>query len=124
MEQLIAEHRFELPPFCSFTPEEWQEKGTEYQEIRDNMLGWDVTDYGQGRFSQLGFALITLRNGNLKNPAYTKTYAEKLLMLREGQYSPMHFTGIKWRISSTGEAGPYGFGCTIPRKTVDWRIRT
>ena len=91
MEQLIAEHRFELPPFCSFSPEEWQEKGTEYQEIRDNMLGWDVTDYGQGRFSQLGFALITLRNGNLKNPAYTKTYAEKLLMLREGQYSPMHF---------------------------------
>lgn len=91
MEQLIEEHRFELPPFCSFTPEEWQEKGAEYQEIRDNMLGWDVTDYGQGRFSQLGFALITLRNGNLKNPNYTKTYAEKLLMLREGQYSPMHF---------------------------------
>lgn len=91
MEKLIAEHGFEIPPFLKWTPEEWQEKGAEYQEIRDNMLGWDITDYGLGNFAKLGFALITLRNGNLKNEKYTKTYAEKLLMLREGQHSPMHF---------------------------------
>ena len=91
MEQLIKEHGFEIPPFCKWTPEEWQEKGAEYQEIRDNMLGWDITDYGLGDFAKVGFALITLRNGNLKNEKYTKTYAEKLLMIKEGQHSPMHF---------------------------------
>ena len=90
-EQLLAKHSFELPPFCHFTPEEWQHKGHEYDEIRDNMLGWDVTDYGMGDYGHLGLALITLRNGNVHQPKYTKTYAEKIMMIREGQISPMHF---------------------------------
>ena len=44
MEQMVREYRFALPPFCGFTPEEWAEKGHDYDEIRDNMLGWDITD--------------------------------------------------------------------------------
>ena len=91
MEGMIKEHKFALPPFLSWTPEEWADKGHEYDEIRDNMLGWDVTDYGMGRYEELGIALITIRNGNAKNPKYTKTYAEKLIMIEEGQVSPMHF---------------------------------
>ena len=91
LEKLLEEHRFELPPFCKWTPEEWQTKGHEYDEIRDNMLGWDVTDYGMGDFGHLGLALITIRNGNVHNPKYTKTYAEKIIMCDSGQVSPMHF---------------------------------
>ena len=92
MEQMIREYRFAIPPFCNFTPEEWKEKGHDYDEIRDNMLGWDITDYGLGDFDKVGFSLITIRNGNLKmKDKYTKTYAEKLLYIKEGQYSPMHF---------------------------------
>lgn len=91
MEKLTAECRFALPPFCSWTPEEWKEKGEECDEIRENMLGWDITDYGLGQFDKVGFALITIRNGNLKNPSCKKPYAEKLLMLYPGQTSPMHY---------------------------------
>lgn len=91
MEQLAGEYHFALPPFCSWTPEEWSQKGAEYNEIRDNLLGWDITDYGLGNFTKIGFSLITLRNGNMKNPAYRKPYAEKLLMLEEEQSAPMHF---------------------------------
>jgi len=92
MEAFIQEYRFALPPFCHFTPEQWKEKGHDYDEVRDNMLGWDITDYGLGNFAEVGFSLITLRNGNLaRKDKYAKTYAEKLLYLREGQYSPMHF---------------------------------
>lgn len=92
LESAAKAHGFTLPPFCSFTPEDWQSKGHEYDEIRDNMLGWDITDYGLGDFERVGFSLITLRNGNAKMPEkYTKSYAEKLLYLKEGQYSPMHF---------------------------------
>ncbi len=91
MEQLIKKHGFELPPFCMWTPKDWESKGNEYDEIRDNQLGWDITDYGLGDWDKVGFALITLRNGNQKNPKYKKVYAEKLLMLKEGQHSPMHF---------------------------------
>lgn len=92
MEGLAGGHGFELPPFCRWSADEWKAKGEEYDEIRENMLGWDVTDYGMGDFSKTGFVLITLRNGNLKEAdKYPKTYAEKLIMLKEGQYSPMHF---------------------------------
>lgn len=91
-EAMLSDYRYFLPPYLSFTPEEWREKSREFDEIRDNALGWDVTDYGLGDFGKVGFALITLRNGNLKmSEKYSKTYAEKLLYIREGQYSPMHF---------------------------------
>ena len=96
MEAMIERYSFALPSFCGFTPEEWQSKGHEYDEIRENRLGWDITDYGLGRFDEIGFSLITLRNGNLKQPEkYTKTYAEKLLYIKEGQMAPMHFHWVK-----------------------------
>ncbi len=92
MEQMIQEYRCFLPDFCHFTPADWQTKGHEYDEVRDNLLGWDITDYGLGKFDEVGFSLITIRNGNLKmKDTYPKPYAEKLLYLKEGQYSPMHF---------------------------------
>ena len=96
MEQMAERCRFPLPDFCGFTPCEWQSKGHTYDEVRDNFLGWDITDYGLGRFDEVGFSLITLRNGNLKmRDKYPKLYAEKLLYLKEGQYSPMHFHWVK-----------------------------
>jgi hypothetical protein len=96
MEEMLRAHCVALPDFCHFTPEEWQSKGHELDEVRDNMLGWDITDYGLGRFDEVGFSLITLRNGNLRRKdKYPKTYAEKLLYLREGQYAPMHFHWYK-----------------------------
>jgi len=91
MEALLAEYKVSVPPFMTWTPDEWTSKGHEYDEIRDNMLGWDVTDYGMGKYEELGIALATIRNGNVKNEKYTKTYAEKLIMIEEGQVSPMHF---------------------------------
>ena len=92
MEGMLREYRVSLPPFCGFTPETWKNLGHEYDEIRDNMLGWDITDYGRGKFREIGFSLITLRNGNRKmTEKYPKTYAEKLLYIMEGQYAPNHF---------------------------------
>ena len=85
----IDKMNFKLPKFAYFTPEEWKEKGSEYNEIRENMLGWDVTDYGHGDFKKIGLFLFTIRNGNINKPG--KSYAEKLLISDEDQYSPMHF---------------------------------
>lgn len=90
--QFLKKHCIELPPFALWTPEEWANKGYEADEIRDNMLGWDITDFGQGDFSKVGLFLITLRNGNQKLPEkYKKPYAEKILVVRENQITPMHF---------------------------------
>jgi D-lyxose ketol-isomerase len=80
-----------LPPFAFWTPEEWQAKGPEVDEIRDCLLGWDVTDFGNGDFVQIGRTLLTLRNGNPRLHGYPKVYAEKLLYNPEGQRAPAHF---------------------------------
>lgn len=95
LEAMCKKHCFELPPFCNWTPEEWLEKGHEYDEIRDCMLGWDITDYGLNNFDKFGFSLITIRNGNQHNKKYPKVYAEKILYLKEGQYAPNHFHWYK-----------------------------
>lgn len=95
MEAMLKQHCIELPPFCKWTPKEWDGKNEEYDEIRDNMLGWDITDCGLGDFDRTGFALITLRNGNQHDSKYKKVYAEKLIMLKEGQHFPLHYHLLK-----------------------------
>ena len=96
MEAMCREQRCYLPPFCSFTPEEWRTLGREYDEVRDCMLGWDITDYGTGDFDRVGMSLITIRNGNrAMADRYPKVYAEKLLYLKDSQYSPNHFHWFK-----------------------------
>jgi D-lyxose ketol-isomerase len=89
---LVKKYGLALPPFADWTPEQWQEKGHACDEIRDNMLGWDVTDHGLGKFDKIGLTLFTIRNGSQKDKEkYPKPYAEKLLIVREGQVCPLHF---------------------------------
>lgn len=59
--------------------------------------GWDVTDYGAGRFDEMGLVLFTLRNGLLSdlNAGRGMCYAEKLLISRRDQISPMHTHRVK-----------------------------
>ncbi|MBT3320164.1 MAG: D-lyxose/D-mannose family sugar isomerase [Clostridia bacterium] len=82
---------FLLPPFVHWSPQDWQNIGQEYDEIRDNMLGWDITDFGGGDYDKLGLLMITLRNGSFDNESYVKPYAEKLLIVQEEQVTPYHF---------------------------------
>lgn len=92
MERKIDECCFKLPPFCRFTPAQWEGAGCEYEEVKDNMLGWDITDFGSGDFKKIGFSALTIRNGNVRMAEkYSKTYAEKLLYMQPGQKLPMHF---------------------------------
>ena len=89
--EFVEEMKFKLPPFAFWSPEEWAEKGHDYDEIRDNMLGWDITDFGSGDFFKVGLLMFTLRNGNFNDKKYIKPYAEKLLIVEEGQVTPYHF---------------------------------
>lgn len=89
--EFIEKINFKLPPFVYWSSDEWMTKGHEYDEIRDNMLGWDITDFGSGDYSKIGLLMITLRNGNFNDKKYIKTYAEKLLIVKEKQITPFHF---------------------------------
>ena len=88
----VRDMKFLLPPFAYWSPEEWATKGHDYDEIRDNMLGWDITDFGSGDYKKVGLLMFTLRNGNFNDKEkYVKPYAEKLLIVEEGQITPYHF---------------------------------
>ncbi len=80
---------FKLPPWGYWAPEEWKGKQESCSEIIDNMLGWDLTDFGSGKFHRRGLILFTLRNGNVKKDR--KPYAEKAMIVEENQETPMHF---------------------------------
>lgn len=89
--RLLHQHQIRLPPFGYWTPEEWHEKGAECDEIRHCKLGWDITDFGSGDFDKVGLVVFTVRNGHHQRAPYTrKTYAEKILIVRENQRTPMH----------------------------------
>ena len=90
-EKFVKSRGFLLPPFAYWTPGVWKKKGHEADEIRNNMLGWDISDFGSGEFSKMGLILFTIRNGNLKNKKDSRHYAEKILIIDQGQSAPWHF---------------------------------
>lgn len=81
-----------LPPFAYWSPEEMQRRRADSAGIFDARLGWDITDYGQGRFEELGLFLFTLRNGRMEDmkKGAGMLYAEKIMISRRDQLSPMH----------------------------------
>jgi D-lyxose ketol-isomerase len=87
---------FVLPSFARWTPDEFRSRG-DAQAIVDARLGWDITDYGAGRFDEMGLFLFTLRNGRLADlkRGGGMCYAEKLLISRRDQLSPMHTHRLK-----------------------------
>ncbi len=90
--ELFDNGQFKLPPFAFWSPKRWRTLGDEVREIRENGLGWDVTDYGLGNFLETGLLLFTIRNGNFADKkTYPKGYAEKIMVVREGQVTPHHF---------------------------------
>lgn len=89
---MIRSFGFILPPFAYWRPAEMSARKPEITGILDAGLGWDITDYGRGRFDELGLFLFTLRNGrqsDLKRGG-GMCYAEKIMISRKDQMSPMH----------------------------------
>jgi len=89
----IRSQGFHLPPFAYWTPEAWAARGEELSEIVENNLGWDITDFGKGDFRHCGLVLFTIRNGNPRNwrTQTGKLYAEKIMLVEDGQITPLHF---------------------------------
>lgn len=81
-----------LPPFAYYGIKEWTNIESDEKEIIDNMLGWDITDFGSDDFDTIGLTIFTFRNGNFnKQELYEKPYCEKLLFVRDGQILPFHY---------------------------------
>lgn len=92
---VFAQFQISLPAFALWQVGDWDRAGADCDELRDCMLGWDVTDFGSGDFTRIGRTLFTLRNGRLGDARYPKPYAEKLILDPEGQRAPAHFHRTK-----------------------------
>lgn len=87
----LKKNNFSLPAFGYWTLGEWQENRDKLGTIRQTRLGWDVSDYNMGDFAKLGAALFTLRNGVQGKPGVGTPYAEKYIVMTDGQELPNHF---------------------------------
>lgn len=91
-DEFIRSFGFVLPPFAYWSPKEMRERGNDIAGIIDARLGWDITDYGDGNFDKMGLFLFTVRNGSQEDLARGggMCYAEKIMISRKDQLSPMH----------------------------------
>lgn len=87
--EFMAIRSFILPAWAHWTPADWTLHKSVVEEVVENMMGWDITDFGSGDFYKRGLFLFTLRNGNIKRDK--KPYAEKIMIVEENQETPMHF---------------------------------
>lgn len=96
-DEMIRHYGFALPPFARWTPEEFTANAPKARHVIDARCGWDITDYGAGRYDDMGLFLFTLRNGLLADLQAGRgmCYAEKLLISKQDQLSPMHTHVIK-----------------------------
>ncbi len=92
-EDFLEEHKFMLPVWASWSPEDWPGAYEKCSEIIDNKLGWDITDFGSGDFKNRGLSLFTIRNGNWDKK--DKMYCEKIMVADEQQETPMHYHWAK-----------------------------
>ncbi|PCJ83338.1 MAG: D-lyxose/D-mannose family sugar isomerase [Hyphomicrobiales bacterium] len=91
-DDFIQSFGFRLPPFAYFTPDEMKARRSDIDAILNARLGWDITDYGAEKFDEMGLFLFTVRNGDqadLKRGG-GMCYAEKIMISRKDQLSPMH----------------------------------
>jgi D-lyxose ketol-isomerase len=92
-EQFMAEMNFIMPPFAFWGPDDWAKAGVEARDIPAQQLGWDITDFGSGDYASVGLLMFTIRNGAMEEfgrPG-AKAYAEKIMIVEEGQLTPTHF---------------------------------
>ncbi len=94
---MILDYGFILPPFAFWTPDQFRANRDTAQHVITARCGWDITDYGAGRYDAMGLFLFTLRNGRLADlqRGGGMCYAEKLLISKQDQLSPMHTHVIK-----------------------------
>lgn len=91
--EFFTANKFHLPIWATYSPGDWKGKYETHSEIIDNMLGWDLTDFGSNDFEKRGLLLFTIRNGNILKDK--KSYCEKIMIAGVGQETPMHFHRLK-----------------------------
>jgi D-lyxose ketol-isomerase len=91
-DEMMRRFGFVMPPFAYWSASEFMDRKEAAKNVIDARCGWDITDYGVGKYDTMGLFLFTLRNGRLADlqRGGGMCYAEKLLISKQDQLSPMH----------------------------------
>ncbi len=81
---------YTLPDFANWSLDDWRERGRATAPLVAAGMGWDVTDFAEDDFEKKGLLLFTVRNGVLGGGKGNRPYAEKIMISRHNQLTPMH----------------------------------
>lgn len=104
--EVLAKYNISLPPFAFWAKEDFLKMEKRIDALKRSMLGWDVTDFGNGDFENTGAVLFTLRNG-VEGQNVGTPYAEKLIVLKEKQRLPVHMHKAKTEDIISRAGAPY-----------------
>lgn len=88
---------FALPPFASWSEDDYRADPDAARRIAQDGLGWNIVEFKPGAFATDGLSVFTLRMGDWRQLANGRgrLYAEKILMAEEGQRTPHHYHIVK-----------------------------
>lgn len=92
---LLKKNNIRLPGYAYWDLEKWHENKDNLETIQKVMLGWDISDFGTGKFDEIGAVLYTVRNGDINHPEVGVPYCEKYILQKEGQRLPKHYHVFK-----------------------------
>ncbi len=121
-ESLLEKSCIRLPRFAYWNMDTWKANRDNIDSLRTVMQGWDITDFGSGDFEKIGAVLFTVRNGCLTAPGVGSPYAEKYLLIRDGQRLPVHYHAVKTEdiINRGGGQLVMKFFNALPDGSVDY----
>ncbi|WP_131114476.1 D-lyxose/D-mannose family sugar isomerase [Lichenihabitans psoromatis] len=90
----FARHGYVPPPWATWSPAQWDADPARRHFCAEHQMGWIITDFGSGDFFRQGLILLVARNG-VAGRAGQRVYAEKAIVMREGQEAPYHYHRAK-----------------------------
>ena len=94
-EDLLKKCNIRLPHYAYWDMDKWLENKDSLDTVRKVMLGWDISDYGLGKFDEMGAVLYTVRNGDQNDQSVGVPYCEKYILMKEGQRLANHYHVFK-----------------------------
>ena len=94
-EKFLADNNIRLPKLAYLSPAELTAMKDRLATVKKLELGWDITDFGSGKFDELGAVLYTVRNGLADDPKVGVPYCEKYILMKDGQRLPNHYHVFK-----------------------------